>query len=161
MDQRGALAGSARKVQEALDALGLDLRVVELPASTRTAEEAAAAIGCQVAQICKSLVFRGRPSGRPVLVIASGVNRVDMKKLARLLGEKVERPEAEFVRQVTGYAIGGIPPLGHVQPILTYLDADLLALGELWAAAGTPHAVFKLSPADLERITGGEVVEIA
>jgi prolyl-tRNA editing enzyme YbaK/EbsC (Cys-tRNA(Pro) deacylase) len=154
------LSANARRVQLALADLGLQLKVMELPGSTRTAGEAAQAVGCQVAQIAKSLVFRGKISGAPVLVIASGANRVDEKKLARLLSEPVEKPDAEFVRRVTGFVIGGVPPIGHVQPLRTFIDPDLLAHPHIWAAAGTPHALFTLVPADLVKMTAGQVAEI-
>lgn len=156
------LNASAQKVQDALDARGYThCRVVEMPDSTRTAAEAAAAIGCTVAQIAKSLVFRGTESGDPVLVIASGTNRVDPQRLAALLGEPVEKPDADYVRERTGFVIGGVPPLGHSEPLRTFIDRDLLAFDDIWAAAGTPRAVFRLSPDDLVSMTGGEVVEIA
>lgn len=157
-----ALNASAQKVQDALDARGFGhCRVVEMPDSTRTAAEAAAAIGCTVAQIAKSLVFRGAQSGAPVLVIASGTNRVDPQQLAALLGEPVEKPDADYVRERTGFVIGGVPPLGHSEPIRTFIDRDLLAFEEIWAAAGTPRAVFRLTPDELVRMTGGEVAETA
>lgn len=156
------LNASAQKVQDALDARGYThCRVVEMPDSTRTAAEAAAAIGCTVAQIAKSLVFRGARSGAPVLVIASGTNRVDPQRLAALIGEPVEKPDADYVRERTGFVIGGVPPLGHSEPIRTFIDRDLLAFEEIWAAAGTPRAVFRLTPDDLVSMTGGEVAEIA
>ncbi len=156
------LNASAQKVQDALDARGYThCRVVEMPDSTRTAAEAAAAIGCTVAQIAKSLVFRGARSGAPVLVIASGTNWVDPQRLAALIGEPVEKPDADYVRERTGFVIGGVPPLGHSEPIRTFIDRDLLAFGEIWAAAGTPRAVFCLTPDDLVSMTGGEVAEIA
>ena len=151
------LSPSARRVQDVLDALGLGHRVVEHEGSTRTAQEAADAIGCTVAQIAKSLIFRARDSGRPVLVVASGANRVDEKAIARLIGEPIERADPDFVRTNTGYAIGGVPPLGHAVPPLTLIDADLLALETVWAAAGTPNAVFALTPAQLVAMTGGRV----
>jgi prolyl-tRNA editing enzyme YbaK/EbsC (Cys-tRNA(Pro) deacylase) len=154
------LPSSARKVQAALDALGLSLQVVALPASTRTAAEAAAAAGCQVGQIAKSIVFRTLQSNRPVLVIASGSNRVNEAKIASLLAEPVGKADAEFVRQRTGFVIGGVPPLGHAEPLETFVDEDLLGHAEIWAAAGTPHAVFRLAPGDLLRMTGGRVVKI-
>jgi len=154
------LKESAQRVQAALDARGLKLRVREFPASTRTSEEAAAAVGCDVAQIAKSLVFRARDSGRPVLIVASGANRVDEKKVAALLGEKIERADPEFVRAKTGFAIGGIPPVGHAEPPVTLLDEDLFKLGVIWAAAGTPNAVFELTPEDLQALTGGRVAEV-
>lgn len=154
------LKDSARRVQAALDAQGLALKVREFPASTRTSEEAAAAVGCAVAEIAKSLIFRARETGRPVLIIASGANRVDEKKIALLLGEKIERADPEFVRAKTGYAIGGIPPVGHLEPPVTLLDQDLFQLEIIWAAAGTPNAVFQLTPADLKALTGGQVADV-
>jgi prolyl-tRNA editing enzyme YbaK/EbsC (Cys-tRNA(Pro) deacylase) len=155
------LSPSAQKVQDALASAGFDCRVVEFAVPTRTSAEAAAAVGTTVACIAKSLIFRTQPGDRPVLVIASGENRVDEKKLAALLGERVERPDADFVRNRTGFAIGGVPPLGHPTRLKTYIDRDLLALGEVWAAAGTPNAVFKLRAEQLEAMTGGEVADIA
>lgn len=154
-----ALNPSAQKVQDALKAGGFDCQVVEFAASTRTSAEAAAAVGTTVSRIAKSLIFRA--GDKPVLVIASGENRVDEKKLAALLGEKIERPDAEFVRNRTGFSIGGVPPIGHPGRLRTYIDQDLLTLGEIWAAAGTPNAVFKLSAGQLVSMTGGEVVDIA
>jgi prolyl-tRNA editing enzyme YbaK/EbsC (Cys-tRNA(Pro) deacylase) len=158
---RDELRSSARKVQEALDALGYTFQVVELPDSTRTAREAAAAVGCSVGQIAKSLVFQGRESGRPFLVIASGSNRVDEERLASLVDEPVSFADATTVRAATGFVIGGVPPTGHRQRLETYIDQDLLAFEQIWAAAGTPFAVFRLHPADLPRMTGGQVVAIA
>jgi len=152
---------SARRVQEALEALGLSCRVVEMPASTRTAEEAARAIGCTVAQIAKSIVFEATESGNPVLVIASGVNRVNEKAISASLGETVKRASPDFVRESTGFAIGGVPPCGHSQAVCTFIDRDLLDLESIWAAAGTPHAVFRIDAADLVRLTGGRVVDIS
>ncbi len=154
------LKDSARRVQEALAARGFDVTVREFPASTRTSAEAAAAIGCEVAQIAKTLVFRTRVSERPVLVIASGANRVDEKAVAALIGEKIGRADADFVRAKTGFAIGGVPPVGHDTALMTVIDRDLLALDEIWAAAGTPNAVFPLAPRDLVALTGGKVADI-
>jgi prolyl-tRNA editing enzyme YbaK/EbsC (Cys-tRNA(Pro) deacylase) len=155
------LPSSAQKVQQALAALGFDLQVVELPASTRTAVEAAQAVGCQVGQIVKSLVFKGKRSERPVLVVASGVNRVNEKAIEALIGEPLGKADADFVREHTGFAIGGVPPVGHTEPLLTFVDEDLLQYGEIWAAAGTPNAVFRLTPPDLVRMTGGQVGKIS
>lgn len=155
------LPASALKVQEALRKFGRDLQVREFDASTRTSAEAAAAIGCSVAQIAKSLVFRATPSNRPVLVIASGANRVGEKKVAAALGEGLARADADYVRERTGFAIGGVPPVGHATPPATFIDRDLLRFAEIWAAAGTPNAVFRLSPAELVEITGGTVIDIA
>ncbi len=154
------LSRSAQRVAEALAEKGIPQRVVELPASTRTAAEAAQAIGCQVGQIAKSLVFQGQRSGRAILVIASGANRVDEAKLAQALGEKVIKADAAFVRQHTGYAIGGVPPVGHTEALETFLDPDLFLYEELWAAAGTPNAVFRLTPQELAALTGGRVLAI-
>ena len=154
------LSASAKKVQDALSALGLSLQVVELPGSTRTAVEAAQAVGCQVGQIVKSLIFKGKHSQRPILVVASGVNRVDEKKIEAQIGEPLGKADADFVRQHTGFVIGGVPPLGHPERLLTYVDEDLLQYAEIWAAAGTPHAVFRLSPSDLLKITGGNLTNL-
>lgn len=154
------LSGSAQKVQEALKNLGFTLNVVELPNSTRTAVEAAQAVGCQVGQIVKSLVFKAKRSQRPILVVASGSNRVNEKAIEALIGEPLGKADADFVRQRTGFVIGGVPPVGHVEPLQTFIDQDLLGYAEIWAAAGNPNAVFRLTPEDLIRMTGGVVVKI-
>ena len=154
------LSSSARTVQAALDALGLPCQVVELSESTRTSQEAASAIGTTVAQIVKTLVFKGRQSGQAVLVLASGVNRVSEERLMALTGELIDKANADFVREATGFVIGGVPPLGHSQPLRTWIDEDLLQFNEVWAAAGTPHAVFCLDPHDLIRMTGGQIAAI-
>lgn len=155
------LSSSAQRVQEYLVARGLELRVVELPDSTRTAPEAAQAVGCQVGQIVKSLIFRAKRSGRAVLVLASGANRVNEARLEALIGEPLGKADADFVRQQTGFAIGGVPPVAHAHPMLTFIDQHLLQYAEIWAAAGTPHAVFRLSPEELVSLTSGQVAEIA
>lgn len=154
------LSPSAQKVQQALERLGFELQVVELPESTRTAVEAAQAVGCQVGQIVKSLIFKAKRSQRPVLVLASGSNRVNESRIEAQIGEPLGRADADFVRQHTGFAIGGVPPVGHSQALQTFIDRDLLQYAEIWAAAGTPNAVFRLSPTDLVSMTGGQVVEI-
>lgn len=154
------LRSSAGRVQDTLQSLGLACRIVEFTLTTRSASDAARAIGCQVGQIAKSLVFRGQRSQEPILVIASGSNRVNEARLGELVGEPVERPDADYVREKTGFVIGGVPPVGHVRPLLTFIDEDLLQYEEVWAAAGTPNAVFKLSPDDLVRVTGGRVLTI-
>jgi prolyl-tRNA editing enzyme YbaK/EbsC (Cys-tRNA(Pro) deacylase) len=130
------------------------------PAGTRTAADAAAAIGCDVAQIVKSLVFRKR-SGGALLVLVSGRNRVDEAKVGALVAEPISKADAAFVREATGFAIGGVPPAGHAEPIETLVDRDLLSLGELWAAAGTPQTVFPIAPEELVRVTGGRVADVA
>jgi prolyl-tRNA editing enzyme YbaK/EbsC (Cys-tRNA(Pro) deacylase) len=153
-----ASAPSALKVQAVL---GPAYEVLEFDAGTRTAADAAAAIGCTVAEIAKSLLFRARETGRPVLVVASGVNRVDEKKVAALIGEKIARADADFVREHTGYAIGGVPPVGHATAPIALIDSDLMQFATIWAAAGTPNAVFRLTPAALAELTGGRVAEVA
>lgn len=153
------LSKNAARVQAALADFGLDLEVVELPNSTRTAPEAAAAIGCKVEQIVKSLIFKTK-SGKPILITASGTNRVDEKRVREIIGEKIARADAEFVHEVTGYPIGGIPPLAHKQIIETIIDQDLMPYDEIWAAAGTPNAVFKLTPQQLVLITDGRIDRI-
>ena len=148
------------KVKEALAGLGYGYSPVVLPKSARTSVEAAEALGCSVAQIAKSLVFRGRDSGRGVLVVASGVNRVDEKRLGRTIGEKVQKPDADFVREVSGFTIGGVPPVGLAGDLETIIDEDLLQHEVVWAAAGNPKAVFSLDPKDLESMTGGRVMRV-
>lgn len=153
-----ATSPSALKVQAVL---GDRFQVLEFDASTRTAADAAAAIGCTVPQIAKSLIFRTAQTQRPVLVIASGANRVDEKRVALLVGEPIARADADFARQATGYAIGGIPPVGHITQPVVLIDEALSAFAEIWAAAGTPNAVFKLTADDLVSLTGGQVVAVA
>ena len=153
-----ATAASALKVQAAL---GPHYTVLEFDASTRTAAEAAGAIGCSVAEIAKSLVFRAEPSGRAVLAIVSGVDRVDERKLGALVGERIGRADPDFVREATGFAIGGVPPLGHTSALSIFIDARLDGLETVWAAAGTPNAVFRITPADLLRLTGGAKASFA
>jgi prolyl-tRNA editing enzyme YbaK/EbsC (Cys-tRNA(Pro) deacylase) len=147
-------------VQDALRALGLPADVRELDASTRTAPEAAAAVGCELGAIVKSLVFRGRSSGDPVLVLVSGDNRADEARVEAEIGEPVGRAGADWVREVTGYAIGGIPPIGHPSPVRTVVDEDLLRFDEVWAAAGTPRAVFPVAPRALADASGGTLAAV-
>jgi prolyl-tRNA editing enzyme YbaK/EbsC (Cys-tRNA(Pro) deacylase) len=155
-----SLSPSAQRVQDALIELGTQLKVRELPSSTRTAAEAAQAVGCALGQIVKSLVFCGVTSGAAVLVETSGANRVSEARLAEHLGEPVRMASAEFVRMHTGFAIGGVPPLAHASALRTFIDRDLMAYEEIWAAAGTPQALFALTPEQLVDITQGEVVEV-
>lgn len=154
-----SLKPSAQKVQDAITARGFTNTVVELGESTRSAAEAAQAVGCEVGQIAKSLIFRGKRSNNALLVIASGANRVDEKKIAKLVGEKLSKPDADFVREQTGFAIGGVPPIGHTQVLETYIDVDLTKYEQIWAAAGHPNALFQLTPEELEQMTSGTVVE--
>lgn len=152
-------AGVAR-VRSALERLGLPVEVREMHAATRTTPEAARAVGCEVGQIAKSLVFRGVESDRPVLVIASGKNRVDEELVAAVVGEAVVKADADFVRRRTGFAIGGVAPVGHNEPCAAVIDEELFAYAEIWAAAGGPHSVFRLTPQELRRITDGRVARI-
>ena len=154
------LSPSARKVQETLNQFGVALQVIEMPASTRTAAEAAAAANCLVGQIAKSLVFKLQHSGKALLIVASGANRVNESAIGALLGEPIGKADADFVRQQTGFVIGGVPPVGHANALQILVDADLLQYEEIWAAAGTPNAIFRLTPADLVKITAGQVVSI-
>lgn len=155
-----ALSDTAQRVQDALASRGFANRVLELEFPVRTAQAAADAVGCTVAQIVKSLVFRGAASDRAVLVVASGANRIDTAKLAALLGEDVTMGDPKFVRATTGFAIGGIPPVGHAGPLDVVIDAHLLALEALWAAAGHPNSLFPLTPDELVRMTGGRVADV-
>lgn len=155
-----SLSPSAAKLQETLNRLGFSNRVIEHERPTRSAVEAAAAVGCTVGQIAKSILFRAKGSGRPVLVVASGPNRVNEAEIAAHLGETLGKADADFVRARTGYAIGGVPPVGHLTPLETFIDQDLMGFAEIWAAAGTPNAVFKLTPEELVRMTGGRVVGV-
>ena len=155
-------AASAQRVQAALEALGLaDSRVRELPDSARTARQAADALGVEVGQIAKSLVFRAARSGRAVLVVAAGDRRVVEKKVETLLGEPIERADPGFVRGATGYAIGGIPPLAHATELVRFVDESLARFDVVWAAGGTPHAVFPIAPRALFAAVGGVVADVA
>ena len=155
------LKSSSQRVQNAANALGLSITVKQLDQSTRTAEEAASACGCAVAQIVKSLVFRGKDTETPILLLVSGQNRVNEKQAAVYAGEKLERPDAHYVRNVTGYAIGGIPPFAHETALKTFIDADLLQFDIVWAAAGTPNSVFSVCPRELSDRTGAQVVSMS
>jgi len=154
------LSPSVQMVQDALKALGFINEVMELQTTTRTSAEAAQAVGCRVEQIAKSIVFRGKQTDRPVLVIASGPNRINEKKIEALISEPIGKADANFVRQRTGFVIGGVPPVGHLEKIEIFIDEDFLKYDEIWAAAGTPNAVFKLTPSDLVKMTEGRVISI-
>ena len=151
---------TALRTQQLLDSAGLNTQVVEFEQPTRTSAEAAAAIGCSVAEIAKSVVFRGKESGQAVVVVASGENRVSEAKVAACLGEKLGRADADFVRVSTGYVIGGVAPVGHAQPVSLVLDQDLQRFARIWAAAGTPFSVFPLTPEELQRVTGAAWADI-
>ena len=154
------LSPSAQKVQNTLSQLGYDLSIIEFAESTRTAQEAAVRVGCELGQIVKSLIFKGQTTGKPILVLTSGANRVDEKRISGYAGEPIGRADADFVRLVTGFAIGGVPPVGHAQKIETYLDEDFLQYKTVWAAAGTPNAIFELTPDALQKMTGGVIARL-
>lgn len=154
------LSPSAQKIQNLLASLEYDYTVIEHVESTRTAQEAADRAGCELGQIVKSLIFRGKTSGKPILVLTSGANRVDEKRINQYAGESIRQADADFVRSVTGFAIGGVPPIGHNETMETYLDQDFLAYQTIWAAAGTPNAIFELKTEDLQKMTGGKIVKV-
>jgi Cys-tRNA(Pro) deacylase len=152
---------SAQRVADAARALGLDVEIVEFEQTTRTAEEAAAAVGCEEAQIVKSLCFS--VNEEPIMALVSGRNRLDERKLAALCGvgrKKVKRAAAEMVKERTGFSIGGVPPFGHLSPLPVFIDEDLTGFEVVWAAAGTPFAVFAVKPAELVRASGGVVADL-
>jgi prolyl-tRNA editing enzyme YbaK/EbsC (Cys-tRNA(Pro) deacylase) len=152
------LSPSAQKIQDLLHSLGFDYTVIEHAESTRTAQEAADRAGCALGQIVKSLIFKGKESGKPILVLTSGANRVDEKRISGYAGEPIGKADADFARAVTGFVIGGVPPIGHIQKMETYIDEDFLHYPTIWAAAGTPNAIFELKTDDLPVMTGGKVV---
>jgi prolyl-tRNA editing enzyme YbaK/EbsC (Cys-tRNA(Pro) deacylase) len=154
---RPASSDEAMRIQAIL---GKEFRVLEFEQSTHSSAEAAAAIGCDVAQIAKSILFRAA-DGTSVLVVASGANRVDEKKIAALLGQKIRRADQGFVLERTGFAVGGVPPVGHATPPVAFLDHTLQRYPTIWAAAGSPNAVFALTPADLARLTGANFADVA
>jgi prolyl-tRNA editing enzyme YbaK/EbsC (Cys-tRNA(Pro) deacylase) len=154
------LSPSSQKVQDALTALGYSVTVIESETPTKTAQQAAEFAGCQLGQIVKSLIFKGVATGKPILVLTSGSNRVNEKRISQYAGEAIGRAEPEFVRTVTGFAIGGVPPVGHLQQMETYLDQDLMQYETIWAAAGTPNSLFELTPAALQQMTNARVAVI-
>ena len=154
------LSPSAQKIQDLLKSLGYDYSVIEHTESTRTAQEAADRAGCDLGQIVKSMIFMGQQTGKPILVLTSGANRVDEKRISEYAGEGIGRAQADFVRSVTGFAIGGVPPIGHLQKMETYIDEDFLPYETVWAAAGTPNAIFELQTEALQKMTAGKVVRV-
>lgn len=150
------MSGATDRVRYAAEALGVSVEPVDMPQSTRTAEDAAAACGCTVDEIVKSLVFEGSRTGTAYLLLVSGPNRVDEAGMADVIGEPLRRMDGARVREVTGFAIGGIPPFGHATPLATYMDEALLRFERVWAAAGTPKAVFAIDPQALRRVTGAQ-----
>ena len=161
MSEAETLPRGARRVRTALLELGLPGDIHRLADSTRTAPEAAAAVGCELGAIVKSLVMRGVRTKEPLLVLVSGDNRADVELIEAAVDEPVERPDAGYVREVTGYAIGGIPPVGHPDPVRTLMDEDLLRFETVWAAAGHPHAVFPIAPAELATAADALVLPLA
>lgn len=155
------LKGSARKVQDELERMGVALQVVELPQTTRTAQNAADAIGCEIGQIVKSIIMRTKLSSRALSVLTSGANQVDERIIEQWIDEPIEMARPDFVKEVTGFSIGGVAPVGHLNPIITLIDEDLLSYAEIWAAAGTPNAVFRLTPLELLRITQSIAIRVA
>jgi prolyl-tRNA editing enzyme YbaK/EbsC (Cys-tRNA(Pro) deacylase) len=151
---------SAQKIQNILRGLGFDYKVIEFTESTRTAQEAADRVGCLLGQIVKSLIFKGMTSNKGILVLTSGSNRVDENKISQYSGESIGRADPEFVRTVTGFAIGGVPPMGHTQLLDSYIDEDLFQYTDVWAAAGTPNAVFQLPSSELVKISNGKIVRV-
>jgi len=147
---------SALRIAALLRDAGIEANVVEFEQPTRTSADAAAAIGCSVAEIAKSVVFRGKASGQAIVVVASGTNRVSEEKVAAMVGEALARADADFVRAATGYVIGGVAPIGHAQPVKLLLDGDLRQFAKVWAAGGTPHTVFPLTPEELRQVTCAE-----
>lgn len=156
----GELKPSAQRVQDVIQALGYDFEVIEFESTTRTSADAAAAAGCTLGQIAKTLVFRAKTSDKPIIVITSGINRVDEKRVKQIIDEKIGRADAEFVREHTSFAIGGVPAVGFPQPIQILIDEDLMQYDEIWSAAGTPNAIYNLSPQQLVEMTRGIVGEI-
>lgn len=161
LNENKNLSKSAQSIQDFLSKKGLAFEVVELSSSTRTANDAATTIGCEVAQIVKSLVFRSEKTNQAILILTSGINRVNENTIEKIVGEKIVKADANFTREVTGFAIGGVPPIGHSQKINhIFIDEDLLQYEILWAAAGTPNSVFSLHSSDLESLTDGKIVSI-
>lgn len=150
------MSKSLKRVRAALDAAGLQTEIRETPLA-RTAQDAADALGCSVDQIAKSIIFRGETSGEAILFLTAGGNRVDPGKAAALAGESLGKANAELVRRQTGFAIGGVSPVGHLSPIRAFMDQRLLDFEIVWAAAGTPHHVFASEPSDLERVTSAQI----
>jgi prolyl-tRNA editing enzyme YbaK/EbsC (Cys-tRNA(Pro) deacylase) len=155
------LKSAVRRFAQRARTLGLEITIRQYDKSTRTAKEAATACGCAVGQIVKSLIFRGQASAKPYILLVSGANQVDVLSVGSLIGEMLQRPEAAFVREVTGFAIGGIPPLGHDVAIITYMDEDLLKYDTVWAAAGTPDSVFAIDPRTLAEKSRAHIIAVA
>ncbi len=154
------LSPAAQKVQDRIVMLGYQYQIIEFTESTRTAQEAAERAGCQLGQIVKSMIFRGARSNKPILVLTSGANRVDERLISDYVGEPIGRADPDFVRAKTGFAIGGVPPIGHIHRMETYLDEDFMRYQTVWAAAGTPNAIFELTPNDLQKMTKAKIMRV-
>lgn len=153
-------SSSARKVENALNEHNLEFRVVDLSDSVKNIQDAADKLGCELSQIAVSTLYRGKESKTPVLVIASSKNHINERKLKSVLGEKVEKPEPEFILEETGFESGSIPPVGHNKDIITLIDEDLMEYNVIWVEAGIPHALFSLTPKELLEITNGEIIDL-
>lgn len=154
------LSPSAQQIQNLLNSLGYEYQVIEHTESTRTAMDAAERAGCELGQIVKSLIFKGQQSGKPILVLTSGANQVDEMRIREYAREKIWKADADFVKAVTGYVIGGVPPIGHTEKMETYIDEDFLQYETIWAAAGTSKAIFELKTEDLQKMTGGKITVV-
>ncbi|WP_025052799.1 YbaK/EbsC family protein [Sulfitobacter noctilucae] len=152
------MSKSLKRVRAALDSAGVTVEITET-ALSRTAADAAAALGCEVDQIAKSIVLRGETSGEAVLFITAGGQKVDLAAAACLAGEALGKADAALIRSQTGFAIGGVSPIGHVTPCRKWFDATLLQFDQIWAAAGTPHHVFGMAPSDMRQLSGAQVAE--
>lgn len=155
------MSKSVNRVKAAAEAAGLSVKILHMPDSTRTAAEAAAACGCDVAQIVKSMIFKGRETGALKLLLVSGANQVDLEKAAALVSEPLERADPKEVREITGFAIGGVSPLGHLTPVETWMDETLLSFETVWAAAGAPNAVFEVGATALREATGAKTAVLS
>lgn len=153
------MSKSLKRVSAALDAAGLEARILEMPGETRTAEQAAEAAGCALDQIVKSIIFRGATTGHVVLFLTAGGNRVDPVKASAVAGQALGKADADLVRAETGFAIGGVAPVGHLSPITSYFDPRLLDFDTVWAAAGTPRHIFRVDPNTLLRVTGAALAD--
>lgn len=155
------LTFDVQKIQNILNEFGFPIEIKELNDSTRTSSDAAKALGCNISQIAKSIIFKGTKTEKPYLVIASGSNRVNEEKIEKFVNEKIEKADANFVKDKTGFGIGGVPPFGHIKKIQTFIDKDLLKHKEIWTSAGTSNSVFKLTPEQLIKITNGKIINIS
>ncbi|MEI4486330.1 YbaK/EbsC family protein [Frigidibacter sp. MR17.14] len=153
------MSKSLKRVETALEAAGLAVEILEFPESTRTAQQAADAAGCEIDQIAKSIIFRGQDSGRVILFVTAGGNRVCPERATAIAGEPLGKADAAEIRAATGFAIGGVAPFGHLTPCPSYLDPRLMAFERVWAAAGTPRHIFAIAPAALQQASGAVLAD--